>query len=121
MKKIFTLLLGITLPIISAYAEQDSESYDIVGIYERVELPNGSKVLNSYSLKDIDYVFVPKTLSTGRYEVELSREDSNFYKVCGTDIYIETRYCYEYGYYIDAIMVIDSIYGYDKGDIIFLE
>jgi hypothetical protein len=41
MKKIFTLLLGITIPIISAYAEQDSESYDIVGIYERVELPNG--------------------------------------------------------------------------------
>jgi hypothetical protein len=33
---------------------------------------------------------------------------------------VKTRYCYEYVYYSDAILKIDSTYGYTIGEIIFV-
>ncbi len=51
------------------------------------------------------------------YKVSVTRRDSNLYKVTGKDIYIHTRYCYEYVYYEDAILKMN---GY-TGEIIFLE
>jgi len=36
-------------------------------------------------------------------------------------MYIETRYCYEYAYRDDAILILDSYYGYTKGEVAFLE
>lgn len=50
------------------------------------------------------------------YQVSVTRKGSNLYKVTGKDIYINTRYCYEYVYYEDAIL---SMNGY-IGEIIFL-
>lgn len=57
----------------------------------------------------------------GRYEVELTKVDSNFYQICGTNLYIETKYCYEYAIRDDAILNVTSSYGYTLGEVIFLE
>ncbi len=101
---------------------KDSEVYDIANIYEKIELDSGSKALDSYgNIKEVKAVFVPTKLDTKRYNVEVTRIDSNFYQICGTDIYIETKYCYEYATRDDAILNITSNYGYTKGEIIFLE
>jgi len=51
------------------------------------------------------------------YKVNVTRKSSNIYKVTGKEIYIFTKYCYEYVYYSDAIL---DMHGY-TGSIIFLE
>ena len=120
MKKIVTTIL-FTVLTFSAYATTDPEAYDIVEIYERIDVPSGTKASDGYSVEEIEYIFVPTAIDIGRYSIEISKEDSNLYRVCGTDLYVETRYCYEYASYTDAILVVESNYGYDKGDLIFLD
>jgi hypothetical protein len=115
----FTLLILVTSA--SAYAINDDESYDIAEIYERVELPSGSKVDTGYNIEKAEYLYTPIDLDYGRYSVEITRVGSNMYRICGTDIYVETRYCYEYATYDDAILVVESHHGYSKGELIFLD
>jgi hypothetical protein len=58
--------------------------------------------------------------ATDYYKVSVTRKSQDFYEVVGRGIYIKTRYCYEYVYYSDAILKIDSPYGYNVGEIIFV-
>ena len=64
------------------------DSYDVAQIYEAVELDSGSKVIDSYgTVKEAKTVLVPTKLKEGKYSVELTKVDSNFYKIYGTDLY----------------------------------
>ena len=121
--KIILLLVGAILLSSSTHPLSSKvDSYVIAGIYEKVELKSGSKVLDSYgNVKDAKAVYVPTKIDTGKYEVELTRIDSNFYQIYGTNLYIETKYCYEYATRDDAILNITSNYGYTRGEVIFLE
>ena len=102
--------------------EVGSSSYDIAGIYEKVELKSGSKVIDAMgSVSDANAVLVPTKVDEGKYEVELTRIDKDFYQICGTSLYIETKYCYEYATWDDAILNITSNYGYTRGEVIFLD
>ena len=101
-------------------SNSSSDSYDIAGIFEKVEVPDGSKVLISFDgLKETDAIFVPSKLETGKYTVEVTRVEGNFYQICDTDLYVETRYCYEYATREEVVLNITSNYGYTKGEIIF--
>lgn len=40
----------------------------------------------------------PPAHAAERYAVSLTRKSSNFYKVDGQSIWVQTRYCYVYGY-----------------------
>ena len=112
-----TLILSASTTISSSQAN----SYDIAGIYEKQELKSGSKVIDSYNdVKEAKYVLIPTKIDTGKYSVELTRIDSNFYQICGTSIVIETKYCYEYATRDDAVLNITSSYGYTRGEVIFL-
>lgn len=51
------------------------------------------------------------------YDVAVSRETSNVYRVIGSDTYIHTRWCYEYVHYEDSLL---RMHGYG-GEIIFLD
>jgi hypothetical protein len=42
------------------------------------------------------------------YEVNVTRKASNLYKVTGKDVFIVTRYCYEYVYSEDAILRVSG-------------
>ncbi len=120
------LLLIVVAPILLSSstheATRSSESYDVVCIYEKIDLKSGAKSLDSYgNIKDAKAVFEPTDLDRDKYTVELTRIDSNFYQICGTSLYIETRYCYEYAIREDAILNITSNYGYTRGEVIFLD
>lgn len=126
MHKVFRFisLLFAAILILSAstkISRSKANSYDIARIYEKVDLKSGSKVLDSYgNVKDAKAVYAPTKIDTGKYEVELTRIDSNFYQICGTNLYIETKYCYEYATRDDAILNITSNYGYTRGEVVFL-
>lgn len=105
-----------------ADAQSDLKTYDIAQVYEAVELEKESKCIDSYgNVEDAKTVLTPTQFEEGKYSVKLTRVDTNFYKIEGTSIYIETRYCYEYAYRDDAILILDSYYGYTKGEVAFLE
>ena len=59
----------------------------------------------------------PNMAGAENYEVSVSRKGSNLYKIDSENIYIHTRYCYEYVYSESAFLKMS---GY-SGDIIFLD
>lgn len=68
------------------------------------------------------YAGVLLLLSTGfasaaDYDVTVTRKDSNLYKVAGKDLYIQTRYCYEYVYSEDSLLRMSG----NTGKIVFLD
>ncbi|MBK7341691.1 MAG: hypothetical protein IPJ06_00455 [Saprospiraceae bacterium] len=93
---------------------------DVMNFYEGVEADRGVKVLTSRDdLVDAELILIPTKIDAGNYKVEVTRKGSNLYKLEGTKLFIETRYCYEYATYEDAILKVESNYGYSKGKVIF--
>ena len=49
---------------------------------------------------------MPLSVMADQYKVSVTREDSNIYRVVENNMYIITKYCYEYVYSEDAILDI---------------
>lgn len=47
------------------------------------------------------------------YEVRVTRTDSNLYRIDGTKLYIRTKYCYQYGYGVEAVLKYER-YAYNN-------
>lgn len=125
--KIFRLILMTCMMTVlftssSSLSISQANSYDIAGIYEKTELKSGSKAIDSFNdVTDAKFVLIPTRVDTGKYEVELTKIDTNFYQIYGTSLVIETKYCHEYATRDDAILSITSSYGYTRGEVIFLD
>lgn len=114
-------LILVFLLFITA-AVHASENYDIVAVYEKVELKDGTKVCDNFgNMKEVDAIYVPVKLDIGKYEVELTKIGSNFYQIHGTSLYIETKFCMEYAVREEAILHISSSYGFSIGEVFFLD
>lgn len=115
MKKILFLFIVF----ISCSFYLSAEEYDVEAIYEKVDVNNDETIaIDNYgNSHEVDYLLVETSLKEGNYEVELTRKDSNLYRVEGTDIYIKTKYCYEYANRDDAILVVN----YYSVKLIFLD
>ncbi|MGN0029466.1 MAG: hypothetical protein ACI35Q_07065 [Marinilabiliaceae bacterium] len=115
-------LLFVALVSVPAVAD-DGRSYVVEQFYLKEKLIRGSKVLLSMDrLEDrAEAVLVPTEPVVGEYSVEVRKIDFNFYWIVGSDIYVETKYCYELSYpQTKAVLVVDSPYGIEKGKLIFL-
>lgn len=125
MKNI-SLLLLITISITltsfksSVTSNVKGSEYDVAQIYEGTMADSGVKALTSRGdLEEVELILTPSKIKEGTYKVEITRKGSDLYKLEGTNYYIETRYCYEYATYDNAILEIESNYGYTKGTIYF--
>jgi len=67
------------------------------------------------------FITATPVLAEDTYRVEVTRISNDLYKIDGTDYIIKTRYCYEYRYSDDAILIIESTYGYNIGRLIFID
>ena len=95
---------------------------DVKSIYSAVEADSDILVLTtSGDVETAEYIMSPMSLSIGTYKLEVSRVAKDYYKVIGKDIIIETRYCYELSRRDEIILDIESSYGYDIGNIIFID
>lgn len=121
--KILTLSLCLPLFVSATPKDShDSESYTITAIYEKIELDRGSKVIDRWgNVEDAKAVLVPTEIDPDKYGVEITRVDDNFYQICGTSLYIETNYCYEYATNEEVLLNITSTFGYDLGEVIFFD
>ena len=62
-------------------------------------------------------LLLPGVATAGNYDVTVTREDSNVYRIMGKDAYVHTRYCYEYVYSEDSVLRMSGT----SGTIIFLD
>ncbi len=93
---------------------------DVKALYEAIDTDYGVKVITSLgSIEDVDVILSPIKMDVGDYKVNVTRKANNIYKVEGTDYYLETNFCYEYSYSDEAILSIESQYGYTKGKLFF--
>jgi hypothetical protein len=120
MNKIFLAVVGIVFLTSFTNKAELSEECDVAEFYKAVEPDSDVKVLTtSGDLEEAELILVPTKMEEGTFKIEVTRKGNNIYKVEGTDYYIETRYCYEYATYDEAILKVENNYGYDKGTIIF--
>lgn len=52
------------------------------------------------------------------YRVTVTRKDANIYQILGKDMFIQTRYCYEYVYGEDSLLKLKGSYG---SELLFLD
>ena len=120
MNKIFLAVVGIVFLTSFTNKAELSDECDVAEFYKAVEPDSDVKVLTtSGDLEEAELILVPTKMEEGTFKIEVTRKGNNIYKVEGTDYYIETRYCYEYATYDEAILKVENNYGYDKGTIIF--
>lgn len=122
MKRLIIIFLTLLFTSVASYAE---DTFEVEYIFERQELPEGSKCLDrNENVKDVKYVLIPIELEKGTDEATIKRIDSNLYELkFGYDdvIYIETRYCYKYTSYGDkAILIVNDRYSYKKPKVVFM-
>lgn len=120
MRKIIIALTGVL--VLTSFTENTnlSDKCDVNEFYKAVEPDRNVKVLTtSGDIEEAELILVPTKMEEGTFKIEVTRKGSNIYKVEGTDYYVETRYCYEYATYEEAIIKVESNYGYNKGTIIF--
>lgn len=117
MKKIFSILV-MTFVAVFAYADE----YTVEVILEKDEAPYHTYALDSYDdLTEVEYILWPTKLDEGNYEISITRKDADLYKIEGTDFYIKTKYCYEYCYSEEVILVVYTGSRYSYGKVIFLD
>lgn len=117
MKQIIIILFTI-ISSLSAFAVR---KYDIVETYEITQAPKDSKAVNAYGVvTNAKYILTPSKIKYGECSVELSKIGENIFKINGTNLCVETKYCSEWiSYSKKAILVIESSFGYFKGKLIF--
>lgn len=111
MKQRILIFLLLVVQSIAMLADE----YQVENVYEKQEVPKGTLALDNYgSEKEVKTLLIPVDLKQGDYSVELERVSSNLYKIKRTDTYIKTKSCYEYGYSIEAILIVKSGYSYNR-------
>ncbi len=120
MKKSKRLLLSLLLLTQFTVAFAESK-YDIAEVYSVSKPESGSKAVGKYDKTiDVEYILTPTKIDTGKYSVEVRKIGDNLYQIKNSDICVETRYCHEWASFSkEAILIIDSKYGYTKGKNMF--
>ena len=104
MKKLISTIMTISIFLTITYGQTKC---DVKYFYKAIEAA--------------EYILVPTKLDEGKYKLSVARKAFNLYKVEGQPIYSETRYCYEYATGDDVILIVESNYSYNKGEIIFID
>lgn len=119
MKKFYLLLFCVFI-LTSFTSKVVSTECEVAEFYRGIEAENKTKVITSLGdIEEAEIILLPTEMEEGTFKIEITRKGSNIYKVDGTSYYIETKYCYEYATYDEAILKVESNYGYTKGKIIF--
>ncbi len=117
MKKLF-IILSFMFVAVCTYADE----YTVEVILEKEEVPSNTYALDAYDdLSKVEYILWPAKLDEGKYSVNITRKDADLYKIDGTDLYIKTKYCYEYCYSEEVILVVYTTSRYSYGKVIFFD
>jgi len=127
MKK-FIKLIGLGIILITSisvtsvnFPETRTSDYDVAEIFLGIDPDYGTKAITTFGdLSELELILVPTTLEEDTYSVQITRKADDLYLIEGTNYYVETRFCFEFAFSNDAILKIESNYGFTKGTLIFL-
>lgn len=121
MKSIKHFLSFICLIALFSFNEQKKSSEcEIEAFYKGSSPSNGSLVLTSKGeVEGVEMILTPIELEIGKYVVNVTKKSSNLYKIDNKNVYIRTKYCFEYAYSKEVILRVESTYGFTKGKILF--
>jgi hypothetical protein len=85
-------------------SESRTVECDVKGAYKTIDVPSGAISVSSGEVQEVDQLLAPASLSSGSYDVYVTRKAKNLYRADGTGTYILTRYCYEYVYSQKAVL-----------------
>src|SRR5690625_562319 len=96
------------------------ESCKVLEFYEGIIPEYGVKALTTYGrVEDIEVILMPARIKKGMYNIKITHKNDNLYQLEGTKYFIETGFCFNYGYYQDGILKVEKEYGYTKGNVYF--
>ena len=117
MKKTYQLLGGFVLLILASYEviAQDNwrnwESEQISGFYVKQDISYGALDQNG-NLFYNDYLFLPKKLEEGTYEVSISDSNGSMLQIDGTTIYLKFSLFVGFmGYGTEGVLVVNAYGG----------
>lgn len=85
--------------------ESRTTECDVKGVYKTMDVPSGTISLSGLGeIQEVEQLLAPATLSSGSYDVSVTRKAKDLYRADGTGTYILTRYCYEYAYSQKAVL-----------------
>jgi len=115
------LILGSAVPPAGEETPYSSaETCDVEGIHEAVSPSAGTLAINDFGeVVKVQTILSPVALESGTYEVSVSQEQSNLYKLDGENVYIKTTYCSSMALAEEAILKVKSGNGYTVGQLIF--
>lgn len=117
MKKQLLIFFSI---IFFVFVSNAQTKCDVKAFFKSTEVDRDVMILTKRGeIEEAEFILSPTKLDVGKYKLTVSRKSSNLYKVERQDIFIETRYCYEYATYHDVILIVENNYGYNKGEIVF--
>ena len=97
-----------------------ADEYNVICIYEKQQVKYGVKAIDNFdNIQEVSYLLVPTKVDEGTYSVLLTRKDTNLYKIEGTDLYIETQFCFEICIMEEAVLVIHNYGDLSFGTVIF--
>jgi len=95
-------------------------SCDVKGVYKTIDAPAGTISLSGMGeTQEVEQLLAPASLSSGSYDVSVTRKAKDLYRADGTGTYIVTRYCYEYAYSQKAILRYTGGGSYGGGTLVF--
>jgi hypothetical protein len=98
-----------------------SRECDVESILAQIDVPRGTIAIGGLGrIVEVDMLLVPTTLEAGLYRVSLTRKEDNLYEIIGEDLYVRTRFCYEFCYSADALLELQTYSGVNLGKVIFL-
>lgn len=122
MKNAILILLVFAGFISSSFKGTLSDSYDITYIFEKYRPEGKMYAVSAYNnISDVDYLLIESEIDEGTYEVSVSSLEDGIFHIDGTDLYLELNLCYQVCYGDDAILKVESNYGYFKGSITFID
>lgn len=120
MLKILSLLSFILLMSPQNETPHTVFECDVANYFEAVEPERDLKVLTqSGEVETAKLLLKPAKLEEGTYQMKLTRQGSNLYKLENINCYVETRFCYQFGNQLSAKLIVTSNQGYSKGRIYF--
>lgn len=97
-----------------------ASDYDVAAFFKGMTPAEGTKVqTEDDELKDAKLILVPVNIEAGTYVLKVTRKSQDLYKVDDKNIYIQTKFCFEFSFSQEAILKVDGNLGFTKGKINF--
>ena len=118
-----TLLYFIvsTLSLGSASNNVTNTECEIVNFYREIDTRyhNAKAITTNKYIESLENILLPAIMDSGKFVVNVTRKEINYYKIETTDLWIESTLCLELAIWQEVVLIVDSPYGYIKGRIIF--